>query len=323
MKVVRIHPKARERLFPSSFALCTPNVPQRTFEQGEVVREDKEQQELSNESLVPSLAPEELHPMLHELKDTLSAVIDTQEDVAQEESSHEDAIEGSCMEESPEDQQEITQQEVAVAVMEAEIPEEKVTVSQDIETKEAETTFLSLQEDEPIKIQYIDRVKHVFSHWHTTDEEVAYAETLMEIVDTIDIQTKEDGTCEVIVQTDQAVYHFYRFRTNYEGHSSRALLKVLDHFIIALSMDFLLENPSLTIYVTGQKVVVGDTDYLLHYRLFKHRIVEPVQWYLSSDMLDRLDALASAYEIDIELVVEQLLTMQIQENEQKESPADL
>ncbi len=306
MKVVRIHPKARARLFRASFTPRAPFVQEIEPEESD---HDTECQETFAETIVET----------QEVGIVLDPVMEV---------SHGDAVEEDNAQINRKDpsEQEITQQEVAATVIEA---DRVLTPVDTLGSQEATVTDAALDplpspvDDDPMEIRYVDRVKHVFSHWHTTDEEVAYAETLQEIVDTIVIQTKEDKTCEVTVQTDQAVYHFYRFRTNYEGHSSRALLKVLDHFNIALSMDFLLDNPTMTIYVTGQKIAVSDMDYVLHYRLYKHRIVEPVQWFLSSDMLDRLDELAMAYDIDIELVVEQLLTMQMQENEQKESPADL
>lgn len=147
-----------------------------------------------------------------------------------------------------------------------------------------------------IEVQYIDRVKHTYSHQRTNDDDLAYAKTIADEAESIVIQSKDDATT-VTVETVQGVYHFSTFRADYVGHASRNLVKLLEHFRVSLPLEFLVAHKSLTIYLTGQKIIIGETEYKIELRNTHFELVEPVEWLISSAILDVVYRLADKYKV--------------------------
>ncbi|MCL6441900.1 MAG: hypothetical protein K6T83_00295 [Alicyclobacillus sp.] len=153
-----------------------------------------------------------------------------------------------------------------------------------------------------IEVQYIDRVKHVYSHHRTNDEELAYVRTIDEMAESIEIQTADDKT-SVVVFTPQTVYHFTTFRADYIGHASRTLIEALEHFRVRIPIEFVTAHQTFTIYVNGSKIVAGEQEYSIALRGEIYELVEPVQWFVSSAALDTILRLANEYTVQpVELV---------------------
>ncbi|MCI0184554.1 hypothetical protein [Sulfoacidibacillus ferrooxidans] len=165
--------------------------------------------------------------------------------------------------------------------------------------------------DETIRIDYVDRIQHVYSLYPTSDDELAYARGIEEEAEVIEVVTQGEA-CTVTVHTTQGVYHFTRFRTDYVGHSSRMLVSLLAHFRVGLSLEFIVSHQTFTVYIISSKVAVGQHDYLLAQRLGIYTLVEPVQLLLSIRAMDSILALADRYHIEPELVVEQLLAKEME-----------
>lgn len=119
----------------------------------------------------------------------------------------------------------------------------------------------------------------------------------------------ESEGSEVTVSTAQAIYHFRTFRTDYIGHASRTLVDLFAHFRICLPIEFIVSNREMTIYLTGNKVVVGETEYPIEAREGQYQLVEPVQWMISSSILDVIVQLAEEYQISFEEVVESAIRL--------------
>ncbi|WP_051663150.1 hypothetical protein [Alicyclobacillus macrosporangiidus] len=154
-----------------------------------------------------------------------------------------------------------------------------------------------------IEVQYIDRVKHVFSHYRTNDDELSYAQTIDEEAETIEVSTT-DGTTTVTVFTTQAVYHFGTFRADYIGHASRALVELLRHFRVNLPIEYVTAHQTFTVYLNGQKVVAGEREYPIAARSGVFELVEPVEWQISSAVLDTILRLAEEYNVTPVEIVE-------------------
>lgn len=161
----------------------------------------------------------------------------------------------------------------------------------------------------------IDRVQHFYSQYRSADDELAYAKTINNDVDLIEIKTDEEHHCEVTLYSNVAVYHFYQFRSHYEGHSSRALVRLLDRFNVKLPVEFITSHQNMTIYLTGinDKIVVrtadGEEEYPLDLRMGKIRLVEAMTWMISGDALNALYDWASEQGLQNrpDLIVEQLV----------------
>lgn len=160
-----------------------------------------------------------------------------------------------------------------------------------------------------VDIQYIDRIKHVYSEFRTNDEELAYAESVTDGAETIEIVTDESGETQVIICTAQSVLHFRTFRTDYIGHASRTLVGLLEHFRVRLPIEFVVTNHDMTIYLNGNKVVVEETEYPIEVRDDVYELVEPVAWMISSTILDMIIRLADQYQISHEEVVESAIRL--------------
>jgi len=167
---------------------------------------------------------------------------------------------------------------------------------------------VSVSEFESLKIEYVDRIKHVYSEYRTNDEELNFAQTVTESAETIVIKTDAEET-GVIVFTEQAVYHFRTFRADYLGHASRTLVSLLYHFRINVPIEFILSHQSLTIYLSGNKIVAGEEEYPIELRENLFEMVEPVQWMMSSTVLDMVIRLANDYEIEPIEVVESAIKL--------------
>ena len=150
---------------------------------------------------------------------------------------------------------------------------------------------------EQIEVQFIDRVKHTFSRHRTNDEELAYALTVLEAVERIDVKTADDATT-VEVYTDEGVYHFNTFRADYVGHASRTLVQVLEHFGIRLPISFVTSHQTFSVYM-GTQVVAGEKEYPIALRGELYELVEPLpsDWLISSAILDVLVALATRFDV--------------------------
>ena len=163
--------------------------------------------------------------------------------------------------------------------------------------------------------EHIEMVRHLYSEIQAVDEEVEYAKIIEDQLTRAEIQTDDEQNCEVTLYTNKAVYHFYRFRTHYEGHASRALGRLLDLFDVFLPIEFLVNHPNMVIYLTGtnDKIVSKqngeEKEYQLEYRLGKTRIVEPITWLMASDTLDLLYAWAMETGVEgrPDLIVELLI----------------
>lgn len=149
----------------------------------------------------------------------------------------------------------------------------------------------------PIEVKYVDRVKHVMSQHRTCDDELEYAQTISEPADTIEIVTKDDET-QVTVSTEQGVYHFTMFRANYVGHASRALIRLLEHFRIRLPIEFVTAHQTFRIFIKGRKIVTSeDKEYPIAERSGVYELVEPVEWMISSAVLDSLYQLSQRFDV--------------------------
>ena len=153
-------------------------------------------------------------------------------------------------------------------------------------------------EEQKIEVQFIDRIKHTFSHHRTNDEELAYALTLQEAAERIEVKTANDATT-VEVYTDQGVYHFDTFRADYVGHASRTLVQVLEHFGVRLPISFVTSHQTFSVYM-GTKVVAqkGEKEYPIALRGELYELVEPIpsDWLISSAILDVLAELAKRFD---------------------------
>ncbi|GMA59484.1 hypothetical protein GCM10025858_39880 [Alicyclobacillus sacchari] len=103
------------------------------------------------------------------------------------------------------------------------------------------------------RVEYVDRVKHVWSEYRTNDEELAFALGIEEEAESVDVSTK-DGATNVTVFTTEAVYHFGTFRADYVGHASRSLVELLKHFRINLPIEYVVAHQTFHIYLTAGKL---------------------------------------------------------------------
>ncbi|MHB1681215.1 MAG: hypothetical protein ACYCYO_00105 [Bacilli bacterium] len=145
-----------------------------------------------------------------------------------------------------------------------------------------------------VEISYIDKVKHVTSTMSTNDEELAFAHTITETVQLIEIQS-EAHSATVRLETEAAVYHFVTFRTDYLGHASRTLLALLARCGVILSVDFLLDHPTMTIYLEGEKIVAGREEFPIAWRETGYERIENVTLALTSRTVDQLMTLSDVY----------------------------
>ncbi len=154
-----------------------------------------------------------------------------------------------------------------------------------------------------IRTEYLDRVQHVYVEDPHVDAALAYAETLEATPQHLTVDTHEDHT-EVVVYTEQAVYHFSQFRADYIGHASRALVRCLEHFKLRLPIEYVTSHQTFAVYYEGGKIVTrDDREYLLAPRSGVYDLVESVAWAMSSEVLDRVYALADAYDLPpVELI---------------------
>lgn len=150
---------------------------------------------------------------------------------------------------------------------------------------------------------FVERVKHVTSEHRTVDEALSFAQTVEEKAEQIRILTANEHT-EVTVYTEAAIYHFDQFRADYVGHASKALLSLLEHFGVYLPMTYLTAHQSMDIYLQGNKIVTAvDKEYPIARRGGLYELVEPVQWMISSEVLDTIYQLAQTYDLSpVELV---------------------
>lgn len=155
-----------------------------------------------------------------------------------------------------------------------------------------------------VKVEFVDRIKHVYSVMRTNDEELQFARSIKEPVETITISMQEDDDTLVTVSTVQAVYEFHTFKSTYVGHASRTLVELLEHFGLRISLEFLLAHPVLTVYLNGNKIVSNETDFPIEARNGGFELVEPVNWMISTSVLDILDRIATEHESLPEEVVE-------------------
>ena len=147
-----------------------------------------------------------------------------------------------------------------------------------------------------IEEQYIDRIKHTYSRHHSCDDDLAYARTLSESAERIEVKTHEDATT-VEVYTDQGVTHFDTFRADYIGHASRTLVELLEHFGVRLPLEFVVAHQTFTVYL-GKWVAAGDREYPLGQRQDHDELVEaiPSDWQMATAVLDVLAELAKRYD---------------------------
>lgn len=153
------------------------------------------------------------------------------------------------------------------------------------------------------RVEYVDRVKHVWSEYRTNDEELAFALGIEEEAESVDVSTK-DGVTNVTVFTTEAVYHFGTFRADYIGHASRALVQLLQHFRINLPIEFVVAHQTFHVYLKGEKIVAGEREYPIASRSEGYELVEPVEWMVASSVLDVILRLAEEYEVTPEQIVE-------------------
>jgi hypothetical protein len=153
---------------------------------------------------------------------------------------------------------------------------------------------------ETLKVEFIERVKHIFSQHRTNDEELDYARTITESADVIEIVTsaEQEAHTEVIVSTPEAVYHFRTFRADYVGHASRTLVELLAHFHVNLPIDYVIAHKSFTVYLHGDKVVASEKEYPIAERAEGYELVEMVQWKISAAVLDIIYRWADKYQVE-------------------------
>lgn len=157
---------------------------------------------------------------------------------------------------------------------------------------------IAIEAQEWIRVDFVERIRHVYSQYRTNDEELNFAESILEPAETIEITADlESETTKVTVSTEQAVYHFRTFRSDYIGHGSRTLVSMLQHFRVVLPLEFLVAHKSLTVYLTGNKIVAQDTEYPIDLREDYYEMVEPVEWMMSSSVLDVVLRLANEYQV--------------------------
>ncbi|EJY57309.1 hypothetical protein C7445_1309 [Alicyclobacillus sacchari] len=153
------------------------------------------------------------------------------------------------------------------------------------------------------RVEYVDRVKHVWSEYRTNDEELAFALGIEEEAECVNVTAKDDKT-DITVFTTKAVYHFSTFRADYIGHASRTLVELLRHFNINLPIEFVVSHQTFQVYLTGEKVVAGDHEYPIAYRSEGYELVESVEWMIASSVLDVVLRLAEEFEVTPEQIVE-------------------
>lgn len=161
-----------------------------------------------------------------------------------------------------------------------------------------------MQDSDSVTVEYLERIKHVHSHFRTNDEELAFARTIEEVAETIQVTPFEEEHTEVAVYTAQGVYHFATFRTQYMGHASRTLIELLEHFHVRLPMEFVIDHQGFTIYLDGHKVVTKRSEYVIEPRDGFFELVEPVEWMISTGVLNLIEQMAEAYQISPVEVVE-------------------
>ncbi|WDL99692.1 hypothetical protein [Alicyclobacillus sp. ALC3] len=148
-----------------------------------------------------------------------------------------------------------------------------------------------------VRIEYVDRVRHVFSEHRTNDEELAYALTIDEPAESIDIKTLNDATTVEVV-TPQTVYHFSTFRADYVGHASRTLVQLLEHFHVHLPIEYLTAHQTFTVYVKGERIVSEDEkEYPIAKRADQYELVEPVTMMMSREVLDTVLQFAEEFSV--------------------------
>jgi|GEM_PF-2299515 len=161
---------------------------------------------------------------------------------------------------------------------------------------------------EGIEERYEQRVRHLYSHLHSPDEELAWGQTLHREADQIAVES--DGThAMVTVYTPAAVYHFGSFKTHYVGHATRKLCELLAHFGLHLDAEWIADHPSFVAYLLGDRITVGETEYPIARRAEGFVLVEPVQWQVATRALDQLAQLAQRYDTPPEQVVEMAIQL--------------
>ncbi|MHB1681935.1 MAG: hypothetical protein ACYCYO_03790 [Bacilli bacterium] len=162
---------------------------------------------------------------------------------------------------------------------------------------------LSNEVIEGIEERYEQRVRHLYSHLHSPDEELSWGQTLHREADQIAVES--DGThATVTVYTPAAVYHFGAFKTHYVGHATRKLVDLLAHFGLHLDAEWIAAHRSFVAYLLGDRITVGETEYPIARRAEGFVLVEPVQWQVATRALDQLAELAQRYDMPPEHVVE-------------------
>lgn len=164
--------------------------------------------------------------------------------------------------------------------------------------------MLNEETTELVRVDFVDRIKHIYSIMRTNDEELQFARSIKEPAETITITMDENEDTLVTVSTVQAVYEFHTFKSTYVGHASRTLVELLEHFGLRLSLEFLLAHPVLTVYLNGNKIVSNDTEFRIESRNGVFELVEPVNWMISTSILDILEQIATEHESLPEEVVE-------------------
>lgn len=164
--------------------------------------------------------------------------------------------------------------------------------------------MLNEEKTELVRVDFVDRIKHVYSVMRTNDEELQFARSINEPVETITIAMDETEDTVVTVSTVQAVYEFHTFKSTYVGHASRTLVELLEHFGLRISLDFLLSHPVLTVYLNGNKIVSNDAEFRIEPRNGVFELVEPVNWMISTSILNILEQIATEHESLPEEVVE-------------------
>lgn len=161
-------------------------------------------------------------------------------------------------------------------------------------------------------IEWVDRVRHVSCRARTCDDELAFARTIQDGAQTIEIVTQKepDPGTRVTVYGREGVYHFRKLRADYEGHASRTLLAVLEHFGLVLPLSFVLAYPTQTIYVAGAKVVAEDLEFRLGKREEGSVLVEELRdWWMASRAVETLLAWAREYGTDPVVLLEQTIAL--------------
>lgn len=175
---------------------------------------------------------------------------------------------------------------------------------------------------ESIDITWVDRIQHIHSRHRTSDEALAYAQSLPEqSAERITIATANEAT-EVTVYTTQAVLHFHTFRADYIGHASRTLTQLLAHFGVQMPIEFLVTHPFQEIDLVGCTITLPDSDvaYALGARRDGLALVEPVQWMIRSDILDHLLALADVYGQEPIALIEDLVRVLVERHDADDGP---